>query len=417
MKQISAITLLFFCSCFGTQEISNRDLSSHYRSSDHAFQPEFYAYQFSEDSLRLYIKFDVSELLFSSSEKSELFTAQLKVYCRLLQSYDSPVSYDTAIKVFTIPRPSGISPSRLFSIELGVPARQSYLLDITLTDVKRKVSETFFENFDAMSFQSRNSFLAEQYGTSIPFFKNYFDPEDSITVKHRDSSVKNIFVKYYYRNFPLAAPPFSFDFSNPFDYKHDSIFQYHVGDKLILKKEGFYQFLVDQSKTEGFTLFRFSKDFPSVASHEMMIETVRYLTTKREYEQLKSSPDKKKAIDNFWIEINNSPEKASYLIKKYYGRVKDANHLFTSYTEGWRTDRGMIYIVFGPPHTVYRSSGSETWIYGQAGNPVSLNFNFNLVFNPFTSNDYTLSRTPIYESNWHQAVSIWRQGRVYNDYN
>jgi hypothetical protein len=97
--------------------------------------------------------------------------------------------------------------------------------------------------------------------------------------------------------------------------------------------------------------------------------------------------------------------------------VRDANRLFTSYTEGWRTDRGMIFIVFGAPHTLYRNATSETWIYGQPGNPVSLSFTFNMVYNPFTPNDFTLSRSPIYESNWHQAVSIWRQGRAYNDYN
>jgi len=291
----------------------------------------------------------VTELLFSSTSGDELFTAQLKVYCRLLQSYDSQVSYDTAIKIFTIPKPSGTSSSRLFSIELELPAQQSYLLDINLTDVKRKVSETYFENLDATSIQSRNAFQAKQYGTSLPLFRNYCDTQDTISIFHRDSTIKNLFVKYYYRDFPLAAPPFSFDVNNPFDYKHDSIFQYHVGDKLVLKKEGFYHFLVDQSKTEGFTLFRFSKYFPVVASHDMMVETVRYLTTKREYEQLNSSSDKKKAIDNFWLEAVNNQERAQYLVKKYYGRIRDANRLFTSYTEGWRTDRGMIYVIFGAP--------------------------------------------------------------------
>jgi GWxTD domain-containing protein len=146
-----------------------------------------------------------------------------------------------------------------------------------------------------------------------------------------------------------------------------------------------------------------------------MIEAVRYLTTKKEFDGLVSSPDKKTAIEKLWVEFGGNPDRTRLLIKKYYTRVQEANKYFSSYTEGWRTDRGMTYIIFGKPTNVYKSSVSESWTYGQPSNALSLNFLFTKVLNPFTDNDFSLTRSPIYEGFWYRAVDVWRQGRAYND--
>ena len=416
MKKIHLIVLLFFTACFGSQDISTTNLSSVYRSSDRVFHPDLSVYQFHSDSARVFVKFNIRELLYVK-EGPDLFTASLKIVCRLLESYESSVGYDTVTKIFSIPKVTDDNSLKIFTLDMKVPKEQNYLVEITLMDVKKNTSDIFFTGLEASSPQSRNSFSVSRFGSGIPIFQNYLSASDTINIIYRDRSIKNIYVKYYHRDFPLAAPPFSFDISNPFDYKYDSLFSISQSDPLVLSSEGFYQFLIDTSKTEGLSLFRFGHGFPAVTNPAIMIEAVRYLTSKREFEDLKSSSDKKTAIDKFWINAGGNQERTRMLIKKYYGRVQEANRLFTSFTEGWRTDRGMIYIIFGAPHIVYRSSVNESWVYGQAGNPISLNFSFNKVNNPFTDNDYTLSRAPVYEGNWHQAVDVWRQGRVYNDYN
>ena len=77
----------------------------------------------------------------------------------------------------------------------------------------------------------------------------------------------------------------------------------------------------------------------------------------------------------------------------------------------------MIYVIFGSPTTLYLGAESETWIYGTPNSALALNFFFTKVNNPFTPNDMTLSRAPIYESNWYRAVETWRQGRAFNSFN
>jgi GWxTD domain-containing protein len=145
-----------------------------------------------------------------------------------------------------------------------------------------------------------------------------------------------------------------------------------------------------------------------------MLEAVRYITSRREYDEMMENPNLRNAIDGFWISRGGNAEKSRLLIRHYYNRVQEANTLFTSFVEGWRTDRGMIYIVFGIPNTVYRNSSTETWIYGTPNSTLALNFLFTRVNNPFSDNDLVLSRSPIYESNWYRAVETWRQGRAYN---
>jgi GWxTD domain-containing protein len=134
---------------------------------------------------------------------------------------------------------------------------------------------------------------------------------------------------------------------------------------------------------------------------------------KEEFESCKNANDKKAAIDNFWITIAGSKERARELLKRYYGRVKEANKYYSSYTQGWKTDRGIIFIVFGPPTSVYKNKNNETWVYGIESNPNSVHFNFIKTKNPFSDNDYILERSVYLKDPYYTAVDYWRQGRIY----
>jgi GWxTD domain-containing protein len=45
---------------------------------------------------------------------------------------------------------------------------------------------------------------------------------------------------------------------------------------------------------------------------------------------------------------------AKDFMEEYYGRVEYATKNFTGFTEGWKTDRGMIFILYGAPETIDR---------------------------------------------------------------
>lgn len=60
---------------------------------------------------------------------------------------------------------------------------------------------------------------------------------------------------------------------------------------------------------------------------------------------------KKKFLDRFWKERDPSPgTKTNELLMDYYKRYEDANQKFsTPNREGWKTDMGRVYLVYGPP--------------------------------------------------------------------
>jgi GWxTD domain-containing protein len=228
-----------------------------------------------------------------------------------------------------------------------------------------------------------------------------------------DTSSRKLLVKFYSRNFPTPIPAFVEQYRAPFIYSTDSIFTIEIskGNSTYFNpvKTGFYFFQADSAVMQGPTLFRMSPGFPKVTQHSLMREALRYITSAKEFQQLNSYTIPKLAVDSFWIANSGRSDLATELIRKYYLRVEIANQLYTSYTDGWKTDRGMIFIVMGKPTKVFRSFEQEVWIYGEYDDPRALKFFFNKATNPFSSNDYVLIRNQYYKSAWYQNVQLWRR--------
>jgi GWxTD domain-containing protein len=233
-----------------------------------------------------------------------------------------------------------------------------------------------------------------------------------------NSAVNKVTVDCFFKEFPIAAPPFSSKAPDEMKYRPDSVFTISLTTntfQLTMPPKGFYHVKANPVSNEGVTLLTFDETFPGVSNSEEMIECTRYLMNKTEFEECKNAANKKEAIDKFWIGLGGSNERAKELLKRYYGRVKEANKYYTSYTQGWKTDRGMIFVIFGPPANIYKSTKSEVWVYGVETTINSLRFVFNKTSNPFSDNDYLLERSQFFKDPWYNAVDYWRQGHVYID--
>jgi hypothetical protein len=64
---------------------------------------------------------------------------------------------------------------------------------------------------------------------------------------------------------------------------------------------------------------------------------------------------------------------------------------------------------------VRRNPQSETWVYGEENNMMSLTFNFHKRGGVFTDNDYQLDRDPVFKGAWYRNVESWRNGRIYQN--
>ena len=141
-----------------------------------------------------------------------------------------------------------------------------------------------------------------------------------------------------------------------------------------------------------------------------MLQPLIYLTTSAEREKLFKASDPKKAVDDFWLSVAGERHLARELIRTYYGRVEHANKLYTSHKPGWTTDRGMIYMIYGPPSDISTIANKETWIYRESDMQPYSKFVFTKKQNNFTENHYELIRRREYEESWYSAVAKWRAG-------
>lgn len=68
------------------------------------------------------------------------------------------------------------------------------------------------------------------------------------------------------------------------------------------------------------------------------------------FKALRSDEERESFIDQFWARRNPDPRSASNPFKEeHYRRIAYANERFYSGIPGWKTDRGRIYIMYGPP--------------------------------------------------------------------
>lgn len=117
-------------------------------------------------------------------------------------------------------------------------------------------------------------------------------------------------------------------------------------------------------------------DSATIDFRQMPYGVLQYISTNDEFKRIAadaSGAERDSLIAAFWRERDPSPgTEKNELREEFYRRVAFAQTRFSVYgadKAGWETDRGRVYIVFGPPHEVHHrleeegSSPYEVWLY------------------------------------------------------
>lgn len=107
------------------------------------------------------------------------------------------------------------------------------------------------------------------------------------------------------------------------------------------------------------------------------ISQLRYVATQSEMDYVKdgaSLAERQKRYAEFWQKLDPTPgTPLNEAMDDYFQRIQYANDKFRSYAPGWLTDKGRVYIIFGPPDNIstdpFRGEGKsvETWQYYDRG--------------------------------------------------
>src|SRR5216110_2629495 len=94
-------------------------------------------------------------------------------------------------------------------------------------------------------------------------------------------------------------------------------------------------------------------------------EDVAYIITDEErtaFKQLSNDEERDNFIEAFWQRREPTPETVENEFKEeHYRRIAYANEHFAAGIPGWKSDRGRIYIVYGPPDEIESHAGGGTY--------------------------------------------------------
>jgi GWxTD domain-containing protein len=423
---VTFLTIGFFTSCKTTkQSFDNKDLSYLYNPTKNPFSPRYNITNQSDETSVLSVKFFANDLFFSEANPQGVPTAMMLVTVKLFNISQGRILADTAVYNLSIVKATG-TPEYVYNIPLKVEKERNYMAEIKILDRLRLQVVQAFVHFNTNSIYNSYNFKIQGHFEKNLLFNPVVRENEYFNLIYNRGAIDSLYISFFKPYKEVPDPPSMLLPEKTLDYDPEKLvaIQYSDTMPLMLPREGIYMFSAARDIKNGYTLLNFGTEYPSMTSPEVMIEPIAYLASAEEVSELRSAIKPKAALDEFWIKCGGNVEKARELIRIYYTRVQYSNYYFTSYKEGWRTERGMIYIIYGPPDKVYKTSEGESWGYRKPviksswGGRYSVEeeylfFNFKKKENIYSDNDFFLSRSETLVTYWDKAISSWRKGIVF----
>jgi GWxTD domain-containing protein len=420
------ILIAVISSCKTIQQTTDsKDLSYLYNPTKNPINTLYNVINRSDDESVLSVKFFAKDLFFSEANPQGVPTAMMLITVKLFNISQGKLLADTAVYNIGIVEEKGRA-EYVYNIPLKVEKGIEYLAEIkTLDKLRLQVAQAFVP-FNTLSYNNKYNFKARGHFAKNELFNPVLRVNEYVNLLYSRGPFDSLFISFYKPFNEVPDPPSMLLPEKTLDYEPEKVISLPYSDTMpmMFPREGIYLCSTARDIKDGFTFLNFGPLYPAMTTPEVMIEPLAYLANPDEVSSLRLATKPKAALDDFWIKCGGNIEKARELIRIYYTRVVYSNFYFTSYKEGWRSERGMIYIIYGPPDKVYKTSDGENWGYRKPVIKSSwggryrvsndyLFFNFKKKVNLFSDNDYFLSRSETPVTYWDKAITSWRKGIVF----
>lgn len=271
-----------------------------------------------------------------------------------------------------------------------------WLLVANITNTKTAKQQLFFRQIEA-------NYPVDGWATMDKgiVFKKHLPTGTPVTIPSGG------YVFRYPQAFSAASPPFT-EKEKKADpiLVADSIFR--LSKETIFKTPGLYLVQRDTNSAQGFSFLVTDPVYPKFNQLQELVDPLIFICTREEFDKLRASGNDKVKFDKVILEITEDKERAKNFMRNYFRRVELANRYFTSYKEGWKTDRGMIYLIFGPPTNVSVTGDSEVWTYRN----YQARFTFVKSGSIYDPEYFVLVREKRFAETWYNTIDLWRKGRL-----
>lgn len=306
----------------------------------------------------------------------------------------------------------GIKANKIF-VRLKLPYNEKTdIAVVRITDKKTGIDYVYdIPLIDDYNFSTDGLVLFEEDG-STPHPGNFARADQPLVVKSINSYSSQVYCFYYNHYFDEAVPPMVIeDKRAEKGLTIDSVFTLSLNEPVSFTNEGLYFIQKDSSSANGIAFRVQDKYFPLMKTFDQVLAPLIYISTRSETDKIRNAANPREAFEEYWVDLVKIPNLATSTVRQYYERVEGANYLFTTFEEGWKSDMGLIYIIYGPPNDVYKSEEIIDWVYNQDLSMPNIRFSFYKVKNVFTDQHYTLLRKKNYDKIWFKSVEMWRDGK------
>lgn len=416
--------LTFSCSVTQTA-VDTKDMSYIYNPSRNVFNPFITLFNEDEETTTLSISIRRGELYFNEANPTGLPMASILLSVRLYDNTLGGNLADTATFKYDIKR-DDVGGEYVFHVPLKAYDGNSYTAAIKIIDLIRERTVQTFVDFERSGKYSGLNYKIRDQFTRNELYSHVVRRDQFVNILCPSLHPDTLWLFYYPPVKETPPAPSTILPEVTVSPEPELIIPLAYSDTLpvMFPREGIYLLSPDSLIREGLVLYNFGPDHPTMTSPETMIPPLAYIATQEEMDTMLTAEKQKLALDNFWLRRTGSIERSKELIRIYYNRTLYANYYFTSYKAGWLTDRGMIYIVYGPPDKIYKNPEGESWGYRKPrvksrwGSRYSVEdqylwFNFRKEKNVFSDRDFVLNRASTPISYWDIAVARWREGKVF----
>ena len=407
MKQLFIFLLLLSAGCSVNKNPFSQNRASAYQFPQNRFLSGIDFFSLDEHNVRVEIKIPGRQLAFlpdlDGEKPRRRFVIRASFYSEFKRR--KPVII-TPIIIESADTDESVE----FIARLKIPLSLGHegLLKIEARDLQNKKGVIIYKNLSRKTIDSDLDFRVQQKGISN--FQGWIQEGIPVQISFWDSTLTEFILSEFPKFKQLPLPPFSLDDSPKEDFQavcRKNIQQASL-DSLVINKEKILRVSSSKHPENGLILSVVEKDFPSFPNEEETFESHLFLMQKKE----KQNNTSKNIID-FWAMIGLNSLQIQSIEKAWTERIKQANILFTRSNSGWRTDRGMIYTIFGAPNTVYNNGNAEEWNYISSKGKPPLTFRFERCSNIFSQEEYCLVRKSEYATYWYKAIETWRNGTPY----
>lgn len=404
------------CSLFRKNKVQREQEADLYNPASSPLQPQLSVFHTSDWESQMYVAINTSDLVINEANEQAKPIAEVLLKYELYDCTDDPnnraiadsAAYANSIEI------NKHQKMLVFPIAFKADAGRQYLLRLLVYDYNRRMGTKLFLNVDKLSNKSAQNFKVSMLNGS-PNLNHIVTENDLVRITYLRTNIDSLYVRYQQTKEPSSFSALPMGGAPPMQFRTDSIWKVPYNPQLNLRfpLQGSYLIQTDTTAQEGLLLCNYGSLFPREDRVRELLGPVRYLSSSNEYKKLLEEPSPKQALDNFWLSVAGSTEKARTILRVYYTRMTYANRYFTDCKEGWKTDRGMIYMVYGLPNNIIKGSQMEIWEYKRKNNANPLSFTFRRKQSPYTENYYVLERgdgTPTY---WNQAIQVWKSGQIF----